>query len=282
MKKEFLEKLEQNYLTYSTGYKKIVKFIKFNQNKLPFLNIKELADETGTSPATITRFVKDTGFKGYSEFQKLFQKDIADRSAPMKKLKNCLIEQNQDTVLRNIIEKNIEILSEIDIEKLDQLINLATEAIQKGRKVYILGARGSYPLAHYLYYMLKEIRDGVELFISGASDFTDKLLYSRPEDVLITISFNPYTNFSYQVMEYFRENNNKIITLTDRDDSSLAQLSDIVIPTENGGKAHTIIPAVAILNAISLKLATLSKNESIEKLEKLDKITEKFNIYREN
>lgn len=282
MKKEFLEKLEQSYLGYSTGYKKIVKFIRFNQNKLPFLNIKELAEETGTSPATITRFVKGTGFKGYSEFQKLFQQDIAEKSAPMKKLVNCLQEQEEKTVLKNVVDKNIEILSEMDIDKIDMLLDATTEFIKKGRKVYILGARGSYPLAHYLYYMLKEVRDGVELFISGASEFTDKLLYAKPEDILITISFSPYTNFSYQVMEYFKENGNKIVMITDRDDSSLAQLAEIVITTQSGGKAHTIIPAIAVLNALSLKLATINKNESITKLEKLENITDKFNIYRTN
>ena len=40
--------------------------------------------------------------------------------------------------------------------------------------------------------MLKEFREGVELMISGASDFTDKLLYTQPDDLLLTISFHPY------------------------------------------------------------------------------------------
>ena len=62
----------------------------------------------------------------------------------------------------------------------------------------------------------------------------------------------------------------------------MANLSDLVITGENGGKAHTIIPAIAILNALSLKLRILNKDETIGKLEKLDKITKKFNIYREN
>lgn len=281
-KKNFIEYLEKNYNSFSNGYKKIIDFIKYNQNRLPFVNIKELADETGTSPATITRFVKETGFKGYSAFQKLFQKDVEDRSAPMKKLKSSIMEQKNESVIGDIIEKNVEILNEMDTEELEKKINEAVKIINEARKVYILGARGSYPLAHYLYYMLKELRDGVELLISGASDFTDKLLYSEEEDVLIAISFYPYTNFSYHIIEYFNENKNKVITITDREESSLATHSDLVVTTKNGGKAHTIIPAIAILNALYLKLGTSNKEESIERLEKLDKITKKFNIYREN
>lgn len=282
MKKKFLEYLENNYNSFSNGYKKIIKFIKYNQNRLPFVNIKELAEETGTSPATITRFVKDTGFKGYTDFQKLFQRDVEDRSAPMKKLKSSIQEQRNDNILKNVIEKNMEILNEIDVDAVEIKLDEAAEMIKNARKIYILGARGSYPLAHYLYYMLKELRDGIELLISGSSDFTDKLLHSKEDDVLVTISFYPYTNFSYQVIEYFAENKNKIITITDKEDSSLAMLSNLVITGENGGKAHTIIPAIAILNALSLKLGIINKVETLEKLEKVDKITTKFNIYREN
>ena len=47
--------------------------------------------------------------------------------------------------------------------------------------------------------------------ISGASDFTDKLLYTQPDDLLLTISFHPYTNFTYQVTEFFKEHGNKVI-----------------------------------------------------------------------
>lgn len=282
MKKNFLEYLENNYESFSNGYKKITQFIKYNQNRLPFVNIKELAEDIGTSPATITRFVKDTGFKGYSDFQKLFQRDVEDRSAPMKKLKASILDQKDEHTLQSVIEKNIEILNEMDVEELEKKIDEAVDYIKKARKIYILGARGSYPLAHYLYYMLKELRDGIELLISGSSDFTDKLLHLKEDDVLITISFYPYTNFSYQIIEYFSEYKNKIITITDKPDSSLANLSDLVITGENGGKAHTIVPAIAILNALSLKLGILNKDETIGKLEKLDKITKKFNIYREN
>ncbi|MGL5051602.1 MAG: MurR/RpiR family transcriptional regulator, partial [Fusobacteriaceae bacterium] len=128
----------------------------------------------------------------------------------------------------------------------------------------------------------KEFREGVELMISGASDFTDKLLYSQKEDMLFTISFYPYTNFTCQVTEFFNEQGNKVITMTDKKDSTLGNLSDLVITTKNGGKAHTFVPGIVILNALLFKLGLEDKENTVEKLDKLKKITDRFKVYNEN
>lgn len=65
--------------------------------------------------------------------------------------------------------------------------------------------------------------------ISGTSDFTDKLLHTNEKDLLFTISFYPYTNFTCEVTKYFKENGNKIISITDKKDSVLGSLSDLII-----------------------------------------------------
>ncbi|MGL4308089.1 MAG: MurR/RpiR family transcriptional regulator, partial [Cetobacterium sp.] len=184
MKKEVLKQLETNYTNYSKSFKKIVDFIRHNQSIVSFISINELAKETQTSPATITRFSKNLGFKGYPEFQKIFQKDVEKETSHMKEFRETLNDEVGENILKEVIETNIELLEEIDAEKLDKQLDQAVEWIKSSRKLYILGARGSYALAYYLYFMLKEFREDVELMISGASDFTDRLLYSRKEDLL--------------------------------------------------------------------------------------------------
>lgn len=282
MKKEILKHLENNYDDFSKSFKKIVDFIRYNQSIVSFISINELAKETFTSPATITRFSKSLGFKGYPEFQKVFQKDVEKEASPMKEFRDTIVEGGQENVLAEVIETNIELLEEIDIEAIEMQLNQVVEMIKGSRKLFILGARGSYALAYYLYFMLKEFREDVELMISGASDFTDKLLYSQKEDLLFTISFHPYTNFTCQVAEFFKEQGNKVITMTDKKDSLLGNASDLVITTKNGGKAYTFVPGIVILNALLFKLGKEDKEGTIDRLDKLKSITDRFKIYREN
>lgn len=280
MKKEVLSSLEKDYSKYSKSFKKIVDFIKHNQSIISFISINELAKETETSPATITRFSKNLGFKGYPDFQRVFQKDVEISTSQMKEFRDEIGEARKDGVLASIITTNIELLEEMDITAIESQLEEAIEMIKDCRKLYILGARGSYALAYYLYFMLKELREDVELMISGASDFTDRLLYSGKDDLLFTISFHPYTNFTCQVTEFFKEQGNKIITMTDKKDSLLGNMSNLVITTKNGGKAYTFVPGIVILNALLVKYGSLNKDESIEKLDKLKNITDKFNIYQ--
>lgn len=283
MKKDILNYLEANYNDYSKSFKKIIDFIRHNQSVVSFISINELAKETQTSPATITRFSKNLGFKGYPEFQKIFQKEVEKETSHMKDFRESIAETDKTSgVLKKVIEDNIELLEEIDLGAVEKQLDQAVEWIKSSRKLYILGARGSYALAYYLYFMLKEFREDVELMISGASDFTDRLLYSKKEDLLMTISFHPYTNFTCQITEFFKEQGNKVITITDKKDSTLGNMSDLVITSKNGGKAYTFVPGIVILNALLFKLGIEDKENTIERLNKLKNITDKFNIYKEN
>ena len=74
MKKKILRYLDDNYNSFSKSFKKIAEYIKYNQSIISFISINELAKETETSPATITRFSKNLGFKGYPDFQKSSKK----------------------------------------------------------------------------------------------------------------------------------------------------------------------------------------------------------------
>lgn len=280
MKKKILGYLDDNYDSFSKSFKKIADYIRYNQSIVSFISINQLAKETDTSPATITRFSKNLGFRGYPDFQKIFQKEVEKETSYMKGLKNSIDEMSGGAnVLQEVIDTNIELLQEIDVLEIEKSLDQAVEWIKSSRKLYILGARGSYALAYYLYFMLKEFREGVELMISGASDFTDKLLYSQKDDLLFTISFHPYTNFTCQVTEFFKEQGNKVITVTDKKDSTLGNISDLVLTTKNGEKAYTFVPGIVILNALLLKLGVEDKEEVLDKFEKLKEITDRFNIY---
>ena len=95
MKKKILNYLDGNYESFSKSFKKIADYIKYNQSIISFISINQLAIETETSPATITRFSKNLGFKGYPDFQKIFQKEVEKETSYMKGLKNSIGDRYQ-------------------------------------------------------------------------------------------------------------------------------------------------------------------------------------------
>lgn len=281
MKSDIIDLLDEKYNSFTKSFKKISTYIKYNQNILAFVTINELAKFTDTSPATITRFAKELGFSGYPDLQSVFQKNIEYENSYMKGLRNEIfdISEKNKNILKDIIDTNIEILSSIDFISIEKKIQQAITWLNNSRKIYILGARGSYSIAYYLYFMLKEFRGDIELLISGASDFTDDLLHVKKEDILFVISFHPYSRFACDIAKYFSDNKNKIISITDKEDSVLGMLSDLVLTIKNCGKAYSFVPVIVIINAMIAKLAVENKKILSDNFDRLKEITDRFNIY---
>ena len=127
--------------------------------------------------------------------------------------------------------------------------------------------------------MLKEFKENVEIIISGTEDYTHKLLYLKENDVLFTISFHAYTDFTYKIAQFFKKRNNKIICLTDTLTSPFALISDCALLSKNGEKTYSFVGAMTILNALCIKLAKLSKENTLESLEKLKEIAMEMKVY---
>lgn len=70
MKKKILNYLDGNYESFSKSFKKIADYIKYNQSIISFISINQLAIETETSPATITRFSKTLGLRDIRIFKR--------------------------------------------------------------------------------------------------------------------------------------------------------------------------------------------------------------------
>lgn len=72
--------IEEKYSSFTKTFKLISDYIKKNYSNIVFLSIQELAESMGVSTSSITRYCKELGYEGYSEFQKaiqlLVQKDI--------------------------------------------------------------------------------------------------------------------------------------------------------------------------------------------------------------
>lgn len=67
-------KLKNN--DFTSTQKDIANFIKFNPDQLAFLDLKELAKETNTSPSSIIRFAQDLNLDGFNDLQSSILSEI--------------------------------------------------------------------------------------------------------------------------------------------------------------------------------------------------------------
>ena len=75
------EKINSEYYQLTSAEKKVADYAVIHQQKTQFMSISELAEEAGVAEATISRFCKRLGYKGYSAFKLAVANSTARRVA---------------------------------------------------------------------------------------------------------------------------------------------------------------------------------------------------------
>ena len=66
---DVFEKINSEYYQLTSAEKKVADYAVIHQQQTQFMSISELAEEAGVAEATISRFCKRLGYKGYSAFK---------------------------------------------------------------------------------------------------------------------------------------------------------------------------------------------------------------------
>ena len=80
---DVFEKISNAYYRLTTAEKKVADYVIIHQRDTQYMSISELAEACGVAEATISRFTKRLGCKGYNAFKLAMANSIAGRAASM-------------------------------------------------------------------------------------------------------------------------------------------------------------------------------------------------------
>jgi len=195
--------------------KKVINYINNNYKNIPNMSIIELANETYTSPATVSRAVKKCQLNGFAELRYKISEEMDN-------------EKNSET-MNNVLEKSLkEISNTIDYLSLDDILE-SVKIIKNSKKIYVL-ARGLSELVanefslklQLLSYDAFQISDP-NIIISLAQD------HLSDDDTLCIFSLYGKTESLIKAAENATSIGCKVISSSCSDNSSLKKLSDIYL-----------------------------------------------------
>lgn len=202
------------------GRKTLATLIKMIEtpNRTAVQSISEIASNNGIDPSTLTRLGQRLGFQGFSDLQELFRAHVAKRGDYYSNQTQQLLASSQnngpshvwdlaDQNIKNVLDTAAN-LDEVELSK-------AVEILVRSRRVYILGLRASYSIAHFFSYFLTFLRH--EVILLGGPGFTiaEDLARLSQDDVLVAISFRPYTNITISACKSAQIRKVPIIAITD-------------------------------------------------------------------
>ena len=202
---------------------KIANYVLENYEAVLQYNVSVLAKKAGVSDASIVRFCRSVGYKGFQDFKMNAARDIL----PKAKQFDPILEQDDDveTVCKKIFTSEINVLNRtllgLDIEAIEEIV----EHIRRARQVLIFGTGGSCSVAKDAQH--KFLKVGVKVAVYDDIDL--QLMASSlmtAEDVAICISFSGSNYLSIDCMKNAKNAGAYCVGIISQAKSPLAKIVD--------------------------------------------------------
>lgn len=211
-----LLKLRQEASGYSPTQQKLGEFVLGDPARVLYLTITELARESHTSEASVTRLCRTLGCKGYNEFKMALALDI-QQGQPAR--------QAGDEI-DNVVDESVQALQDT-ARLLDRtLLEKAALALHQAQSVQIYGVAASAILGEYLHYKLLRLGKPAQLFSDMHRAAMNATTLSK-DTLVVAISSSGSTRDLLHVVKLARKRGVKVLALSNTPRSPLASLSDI-------------------------------------------------------
>ncbi|KAE9627273.1 MurR/RpiR family transcriptional regulator [Parasedimentitalea maritima] len=262
---EFQEKLVEITDQLPKRLRQCADYIARNTDIIAVSTVADLSKGAGVQPSAFMRFCQLMGFSGFSQMQRVFRESQTYRRPDYAtRLENLRAggDESPSALLAEFVDAG-----RASLENLAQSIEPATlesavQAISKAPMVHIVGLSRAFPVATYLAYAFEKM--DVPAMLHGKLGNLDHRHAVRPDDVLIAITFAPYTQETLSLAAFAHTQGTKIIAITDAINSPLHPLNAIpLIVSEADVGAFRALTAPLSL-AVTLAVAAGSRRANPE------------------
>jgi len=267
------ERIANALETLSPKGKRLARFVLDNRYYVSFVSASQVGEKNEVSAATVVRFAQAIGYEGYSELQETLRSELTSfmtAAARMQKRMNAAgppqstPQQVFYTDISNI-ERTASSLSEEDLDA-------ALDAIQKARRILVVGAGLSSAPAIFLAHSLKVMGfDSLGIQGEGLQSAIE-LARIQPDDLLIAVDLWRYVRTTVNAASQAKEMGAPVIAITDGIVSPLAKVADIAFHIATEGIAHSlsITALMSLINVIVAMLADRVPEQVYESIQRVD------------
>ena len=232
--------LQEHYTSLPKRLQSVAVFALHNPDVVALNTIAVISERVDVTPSTLVRFAKSIGYQGFSDMQEVFQQSMRHMPQPYAQRIHHLdeAEEAEQTVLHRFSRA-----ARISLDRLEQQtdeanILLASKQLADANTIYIAGLGRATPVTTYLHYTFVKMGIQAVLLDGMAAAIADKARLIRPDEVLVAISFSPYTANTREIVDICLAQQVPVVALTDSTLSPIARADDLhleVLEEEVGG-----------------------------------------------
>ena len=242
--------------------------------------IQQLADATGVSPPSISRFVNRLGFGGFGDFQHALIEELREGSRSPRDL-HALSSEGTETgegtsvcFLESYTQRAAELVRQlpqtITQQQLDSVAGLLGDP---ARSIYVRGGRISDTLARFLSLHLRQTRPDIYHLADDPELWPDAVMRMRRRDVAVLFDFRRYQpSLERLAAAISQQCRAQVVLITDKWQSPVARYAThvIALPIEIGTAWDTGAAALALIEALVVTVSEQDWQSTEERIKDWD------------
>lgn len=216
--------IESNYENFTAVERTIADFFIRNQERMDF-SAKAVSGRLFVSEASLSRFAKKCGYRGYREFLYQYEETFVEKNQPMTGHTRMALNAYQE-----LLNKTYSLLNEPQIMRICRYLSEA-------QRVFVCGAGSSGLAAREM--EMRFMRIGVNIYSVLDSDLMRmRAVFQNTTSTVIGISISGETEDVLYLLKESHKNGSKTILITARNHESYEAFCDEVV----------LIPSLKYLN----------------------------------
>lgn len=253
------------YDSFFKAEKKIADYIMEHKAQAVDMTVGELARASGTSDATVSRFCRRCGFKGFQSLKLALAREVLREEQDSRKVTNDIDRENLSQSLNNILANKVAELTEtvrmMDIHSLEEIL----KKLEKARMVQLAAVGNTIPVALDGAFKFNQL--GIPSVVGDIWETQAAYTFNLgPEDVVLLISNSGFSRRLNTLAQGAKENGSTLVLITNNPDSPLASICDHKIITATREKLLTEefwfsrVTATAVIEILYLLLRAGKKD----------------------
>lgn len=273
---DIFARLRRGIAGFSARQSALCQYMLNHYQQVAFWSVEELSKNSGISPATIVRTVKSLGYGSYHELLKCFEKLIIDNKTSIfwETEKSWERSPGEAPALAWIVKDNVQSITDSVTPDLLAGIDRACGLLQKANRIFIIGVRGTRAASIFLYSMLCQAFNNVDIIQYGGDELYDRLADLGPSDVIFAISLGGphFTQTTIRAVRYAKKRKIPTVLVVSDIASPAVEYADVALVAGQTRRHYSIVPTLTILEAIIVELGQRKKPTALKKLRKLESI----------
>lgn len=221
-------RINREYYQLTGAEKKIADYMLHQRQECQYMSISEMAEVANVAEATVSRFCRRLGYKGYSAF-KLAVAGAASGAKPVNPLYGEIAaEDDISEMCRKLCAADVEAITQT-MNMLDYAgISAAADLLVGAERVLCMGLGGSMVLAQEAAHLFSTALPNV-FAVSDSHCQAIRCALLTPKDVVIYFSYSGSTRDVVDVMKIAQERGARTILITRFPKSPGAACADVVL-----------------------------------------------------